>query len=404
MTTWTKQKLGDLAEIVMGQSPQSKFYNESADGMPFFQGVKDFGKKYPVETKWTTYASKICGVNDILFSVRAPVGEINIAKKKSAIGRGVCAIRSKNNQNDFLYFLLHANIEKIISIGNGAVYSAINKPTLEKLEFLIPDLPTQSHIALVLSAYDGLIENNEKRIKILEEMAQRLYTEWFVKFKFPGYKKAKLVDSSLGKIPEEWETNRLDKYAKVVRGTSYSTEQIDDELGDFYLVNLKSFNRGGGFRSDGDKYFNGSVKEEQYLKRGDIVVAVTDMTTDRAVISRPARIPSIRSKKITFSADVVKIAPIEIPMAFTYYTLLDYRFTETTKNKANGANVLHLKPEAISEYKVLLPTKKLMDDFERACISIVELKDSLSEKNEKLVKMRDLLIPKLVTGRREIKQ
>ena len=213
-------------------------------------------------------------------------------------------------------------------------------------------------------------------------MAQRLYAEWFVNFKFPGHEKVRIAND----LPKDWEYKRIDEIAEVIRGTSYSSEQINDDYGDYYLVNLKSFNRGGGFRFDGAKYFNGIVKNNQLLKQRDIVVAVTDMTTDRAVISRPARIPNIKSDKVTFSADVVKIAPEKLPFAYVYYSLLDYRFTETTKNKANGANVLHLKPQAISEYKVLVPTPDLLETFERACGNTVRLTDKLSEENEKLTK------------------
>ena len=168
-------------------------------------------------------------------------------------------------------------------------------------------------------------------------------------------------------------------------------------------MNLKSFNRGGGFRYDGMKYFNGVVNEEQLLKQGDIVVAVTDMTTDRAVISRPARIPNIQSEKITFSADVVKIVPEKLPLSYLYYSLLDYRFTETTKNKANGANVLHLKPQAISEYKIIVSMKELQERFDLACGASLKLIDKLSEENEKLTMIRDLLIPQLVDWEKEIK-
>ncbi len=300
------------------------------------------------------------------------------------------------------YFRSEMGKKALLSNTTGAAQGVINTGSVANILVPVPSDEVQAHISSIISSYDDLINNNEKRIRILEDIAQRFYTEWFVKFKFPGHEKVKMIESPLGKIPENWNVKRTDEVAKVIRGTSYSSEEIDDNAGDFYFVNLKSFNRGGGFRFDGIKYFNGRVKDEQLLKRGEIVVAVTDMTTDRAVISRPARIPNIRSRKITFSADVVKIVPQEIPLAFTYYTLLDYRFTETTKNKANGANVLHLKPGAISEYKIILPDKKLLDEFERMCINIVELKDNLSEENEKLVKIRDLLIPQLVTGKRKL--
>lgn len=403
-----KVKLGDIANIESGGTPDSGNASYWVNGSINWATLPDLRDKYLLTTqrKITSLglensSAKLLPINTIIFSSRATIGEIAITKVVTSTNQGskniICDPKKANFE--FMYYFLKNKAKAIEQLANGATYKEINKSNLSNIEILLPDLPTQIHIASIISAYDDLIKNNANRIKILEEMTQRLYAEWFVKFKFPGYEKVEMVNG----LPSNWKCERIDQVAKVIRGTSYSSEQIDDDYGDYYLVNLKSFNRGGGFRPDGAKYFNGSIKNDQILNKGDIVVAVTDMTTDRAVISRPARIPSISTNKITFSADVVKIAPKKLPFAYTYYSLLDYRFTETTKNKANGANVLHLKPQAISEYKVIIPTNNLLDKFEKACGNTVRLIDKLSEENEKLVKMRDLLIPQLVTGKRLLK-
>lgn len=279
---------------------------------------------------------------------------------------------------------------------------ALNR--IETIELPKIGIEAQIRIASVLSAYDDLIENNEKRINALEEMAQLLYTEWFVKFKFPGHEKVKMVDSGTeyGMVPEGWEVKNLSEVSNVVRGCSYSSDEIDDFIGDYYIVNLKSFNRGGGFRFDGAKYYSGSINYNQSLKTGDIVVAVTDMTNDRAVIARPARVPEIDGK-ITFSADVVKINSDILPNSFIYQALSSYRFTQITKQKANGANVLHLKPTAILEFSALIPETQLLKKFDVLCEPTASEIDKLLKQNDNLSKTRDLLIPQLVTGKREIK-
>lgn len=315
-------------------------------------------------------------------------------------------IPKETTDKKYLYYLLKNSDFKnyITARARGAANQAsITLKDILNYEVVLPDVEEQLQRSSILSAYDELIENNGKRISILEDMAQRLFAEWFVKFRFPGYERVKMIDSHLGKIPNEWKVKNLSEIANVIRGTSYSSEEISDVEGDLYLVNLKSFNRGGGFRFDGAKYFNGVVKDEQILNQGNIVVAVTDMTTDRAIISRPARIPNLNYSKITFSADVVKVVPEAISSVFTYYSLMDYRFTETTKNKANGANVLHLRPQAISDYKILIPTHELMMKFENICLSMANLSDILAEENQRLIESRDLLIPQLVTGRRKLK-
>lgn len=409
---WDKKKLSEIADVRDGTHDSPK---PSVTGYPLVTSKHIINNKIDLSGTYLISDEDYSAVNkrskvdqyDLLLGMIGTVGEVALIKSKPNFAiKNVGLIKTGDKTLGsyiFYYLTSQAGKNTILKSISGSTQKFISLGQLRDLKLIIPQRAVQEKIVSMLSSYDELIENNEKRIKILEEMAQRQYSEWFVKFKFPGHEKIKMVDSPLGKIPEKWNIQRLDEVAKVIRGTSYSTDQIDDLVGNFYLVNLKSFNRGGGFRFDGAKYFNGEVNDEQLLKQGDIVVAVTDMTTDRAVISRPARIPRIKSRNITFSADVVKIVPLEIPLAFTYYTLLEYRFTETTKNKANGANVLHLKPQAISEYKVLIPTPDLLNKFERACGNTVKLTDKLSEENEKLTKLRDLLIPQLVTGRRELK-
>jgi type I restriction enzyme S subunit len=161
-------------------------------------------------------------------SVRAPVGALNIADRKCIIGRGLCAMRTKLNSGRFLYYLLKGNIMEITSLGSGSVYAAINKSTIENLKIEIPSLQIQRKIAAILSAYDDLIENNTPRINILEEMAQTIYKEWFVKFRFSGHEKVKMVDSELGKIPKGWAVKRLGDVCNIVMGQSPKSEFYND--------------------------------------------------------------------------------------------------------------------------------------------------------------------------------
>jgi len=348
---------------------------------------------------------------DILMTSEAPLGETYYLKndEKILLSQRLFAIRSNEKKLNphFLYYYFNTKSGKheLLSRATGTTVGGIRQTALFKVKIRYPvDTVVQQQIAEVLARYDDLIENNERRIKILEETAQRLYTEWFVKFNFPGNKKSKMIDSGTeyGMIPEGWATNRLRDVTNYVRGCSYSSDEIDDYIGEYYIVNLKSFNRGGGFRFDGAKYYTGDINENQLLSEGDIVVAVTDMTNDRAIIARPARIPEIKHRT-TFSADVVKIISDNLPNSFIYQLLSSYRFTETTKQKANGANVLHLKPDAILEYKALIPTKELLNEFEAFCSKTTKEINKLIRQNDILTKTRDLLIPQLVTGRRYLK-
>lgn len=395
MNTWKKQKLADICNIKSGKTNSQ---DASVDG----------------EYLLFDRSREIKRSNKYLFDMDAIIlpGEgqdflPRFYSGKFDLHQRAYAIWPKNQTTTnvrFVYFSLIKNREYFAATATGATVKSLRLPQIGSLEFLLPDFSTQTLIASVLSTYDYLIENNEKRIKILEEMAKRLYQQWFVKFKFPEHEKGRLIDSGTeyGKIPEGWMVKKLSEIASIVRGCSYSSEEIDDFSGDFYIVNLKSFNRGGGFRFDGAKYYSGKINDNQKINTGDIVVAVTDMTTDRAVIARPARVPEIDGK-ITFSADVVKINSDTLPSSFIYELLSTYKFTEKTKQMANGANVLHLKPSTILEFNTLIPDHKILNQFDVLCKPASTEIDKLLKANDNLSKTRDLLISQLVTGKREIK-
>src|SRR3989339_324902 len=409
MATFQKVKLGDIAEIIMGQSPESKYYNETGNGLPFFQGVKDFGEKYPIETKWTTYANKVANTKDILFSVRAPVGEMNVANKKSALGRGVCAIRSKINQGDFLYFLLRANIKKIINLGNGSVYDAINRPILEKIEFFVPDIPIQARIASILSAYDDLIENNEKRIKALEEMAQLLYTEWFVKFEFPvslchpevapategsrllGYKSngGKMVDSGTeyGMVPVGWVVKKLKEIANLIMGQSPTSDNYNFENQGFpFHQGVTDF----GYKYPINRVY--SIAGNKFAENGDLLFSV------RA----PVGYMNIANKKIILGRGLSAIRHKKGWQSLLYL-MFDKKFTEKDMI-GNGAIYKSVTKAELENLSFVVPTEYVAEYFEDIISAYFQEMEKITVSNIILSKTRDLLIPQLVTGKRELKK
>jgi len=131
---WKTVELKSIAEVIMGQSPKSEFYNQNRKGMPFLQGNKTFGDKYPSFELFTTSIKKVAEKDSVLMSVRAPVGDLNIAQEDICIGRGVCSIKMKNGYNEFLYYLLKANISQLINKESGTVFGSINKKDIETFE------------------------------------------------------------------------------------------------------------------------------------------------------------------------------------------------------------------------------------------------------------------------------
>jgi len=135
---WENRRLAEISEITMGQSPKSKYYNEDGVGLPFHQGVTNFGVRFPTNQTYCTVESRIGEAGDILFSVRAPVGRINITLDKIVIGRGLAAIRSTKDQQNFLFYALKNHFFKEDMMGGGVIFAAITKKDLHNVELLVP--------------------------------------------------------------------------------------------------------------------------------------------------------------------------------------------------------------------------------------------------------------------------
>ena len=146
-TNYQTKKLDDVCEIIMGQSPASSTYNEKGEGLPFYQGKKDYGKKYPTPRVWCSLPIKIVEDADILISVRAPVGALNISKEKSCIGRGLAGLRAKEGLDQkYLWYFLKLRKKNIADLGTGSTFTAISKKHLENLEISLPPLAEQKKI------------------------------------------------------------------------------------------------------------------------------------------------------------------------------------------------------------------------------------------------------------------
>lgn len=156
---WEVLRLADIANITMGQSPKSEFYNENKKGLPFHQGVTNFGIRYPLNKIYCSCNGRIANSNDILLSVRAPVGRINITKDKMLIGRGLAAINSRNNNQTFLFYLLSKLFINEDQFGNGAVFNAITKEELSSLEVMYPSNKLITSFETIVKSLDILLMN-----------------------------------------------------------------------------------------------------------------------------------------------------------------------------------------------------------------------------------------------------
>ena len=171
---WEKKKLIEIADITMGQSPKSEFYNSNRDGLPFHQGVGSFGTRFVIDETYSSSFSRVAESGDILFSVRAPVGRLNITLNKIAIGRGLAAIKQKNNLQSLLYYMLKEHFFKDDIIGNGSIFASITKDELTNFVLLVPRQDICEKFNTLTKDIDSKIMILDKQIREIKEARDRL--------------------------------------------------------------------------------------------------------------------------------------------------------------------------------------------------------------------------------------
>lgn len=202
---WKWTKLSNITEIIMGQSPPSSSYNDRGIGLPFFQGKAEFGDIYPVPQKWCTVPSKSAEPNDILLSVRAPVGPTNLAYETCCIGRGLAALRAKHNLHYmYLFYYLKWIESELERYGQmGSTFNAITKEQIENVEIALPSLPVQRVIVTILNKVDSILHKQGKIQRLIDNLSLSLFIDIF-------------GDPVIN--PKKWEIVRLGDVIKPIGG------------------------------------------------------------------------------------------------------------------------------------------------------------------------------------------
>ena len=406
MEGWKKVRLGDFANITMGQSPPSKDYNSEGRGLPFYQGKTEFGEYYPSIAQYSTSGNKKAENGDILFTVRAPVGELNISNCHCIIGRGLASIRAKENKHQrFLYYLLKISRTEFESRSYGAVYDAINAKDLKNSELLIPKEESLiEKIASILTAYDDLIENNLKRIKLLGEKAQLTYEEWFVRMKFPGHETTP-INKETG-LPEGWEKKKINEIADFQNGYAFYTKGYSDY--GYAVIDLANVSEWGDLNITGKEKF---ISEELYeslpkfhLQKYDIIIAMTDVTSALRILAKSAIIDKDNTYALNQRVGMLRPNTDLFDYSFLYALLGDIRFIERMKAMSKGAVQFYFNTKDIVNYETFVPSKEIIDEFVKQYKPILELRMKLKDQNKSLKEARDILLPRLMTGMIDVEQ
>lgn len=397
-------RIGDVADIGRGSSPRpitDKKYFENGE-IPWIKiadatvsGKYIYKTKQYVNDLGASYSRKM-KPGTLILSASGSLGIPHFLGVEGCIHDGWIYMDNIHDiDKQYLYYLLLTMRPYFDNLSYGAAIQNINTSILSKTKIEVPSIQSQEKIGLMLSAYDNLTENNNKRIKLLEQMAESLYKEWFVRFHFPGYENEYFIED----VPSSWCYVQLGDIASFDRGISYSSDEINCDDG-INLINLKNIQSYGGFRRDGTKQYNGKYKDSQIVAVGDLILGVTDMTQDRRTVGSVALIPQI-SGTSAISADLVKVN-LKVPNVF-FYCMCRYGFySKYFSQFANGANVLHLKPKVLLNKKILLPTAELIEAFVEKVQPMIDIVDDLNCQNDLLTKQRDMLLPRLMSGKLEV--
>lgn len=303
---------------------------------------------------------------------------------------------SNNAFPKFYAYLFRSSLirQTLASQGNGTNISNLNQDILSNLKVPFPPVGTQRHIAAILSAYDDLTENNTRRIRVLEEMARRIYEEWFVLFRFPGYEKAKMIKTDREILPEKWSIKSVSDFGKVVTGKTPSKSDHENFGFDVPFLKLPDMH-GRIFCIDtSEKLSNKGANSQssKYLPANSLCVSCIGT----------AGIVNINAVECQTNQQINSLIPDRLrDREFLYFALIGLREL-INRYGANGATMVNLNKAKFESLPITYPEEKIVKNYHQVTHPLFEQILNLQKKNEVLRSTRDLLLPKLISGEIDI--
>ena len=363
------KKLGNIAHIEMGQSPDSVYYLTEAFGVPLIQGNADIKNRQSIQRIWTTYVTKECSAGDILMTVRAPVGSIGIASRYSCIGRGVCAIKATDVYSDYLYHLLIYNEENWKALEQGSTFTAVNFKEIFNFPLLVVNSKTeQKKIAQILSTTDTVIEKTQATIAKYKAIKQGMLNDLFIRGIDIKTGKLRLnqkdapelyKESELGWIPKEWDMDKLEHLTeKIGSGVTptggseiYKTSGVLFLRSQNVLVSRLNIKDAAFITTEIDEKMAGSR-----VKPFDVLLNITG-----ASIGRCAYFPvELNSANVNQHVCIIRFKNSSSSLAFYASEFMNSHFGQSQINRSNaGGNREGLNFQQIKSFSfpVVIPSE-----------------------------------------------
>lgn len=367
-----KRTIGEIAEIVMGQSPKSEFYNNNGDGMPFLQGNRTFGDLYPTFDTYTTNPTKTAKAGDIIMSVRAPVGDLNITPVDMCLGRGVCALRMKNGNQSYLFYLLKHNVKTLINRESGTVFGSVNYKDIASLVVDYEENEEeQRRIGQFLWDIDQKIETNKAINNNLMQQAKTIF-------------EAEIVNRT--ELPNGWKKSNLASIADYLNGLAMQNYRPTDDDQGFPVLKIKEL-RQGACDADSERC-SSYIKSNYIVNDGEVIFS---WSGSLLVDFWCGGICGLNQH--LFKVTSTQYAPWFF-YSWTNYHLAKFAAIASAKATTMG----HIKRSDIEAAEVIIPSSA---DYERIGALIQPLYNlciALRLENRKLAATRDSLLPRLLFG------
>ncbi len=395
---WKSVKMGEVVELKQGLCFNKKSKHLiSKTGIPVLT-INDL--KNNTVSQYTdenlTPSRYISKPTDIIYSRTGQVGLV-FTNKYGVIHNNCFRIIPNNDVYPmFIYWYLKqkALIKHANNIAGGSAQPDLGHAAFKSIPFTYPIIDVQKKVVNVLSSYDTLIDNNTSRIQILEEMAQRIYKEWFVDFKYPGHENDELVDSELGMIPEGWEVKKLKQIINLARRNINPSSNPDEK---FYHFSIPAFDK----RYMPMVEIGKTILSNKYQITGDCIL-FSKLNPRIKRIWLPFIEKNLRS---IASTEFLMIEPKPgMTLNYLYQALSCDSFYRKVLGMSIGTSTSHqrIKPNDFIEMNVLIPKSNLIDNFEEISHSIINEIHILREKSNNLRQTRDLLLPKLISGKVDV--
>lgn len=373
-----KYKLGEIVDVTMGQSPKSEYYNTEGKGYPFLQGNRTFGFKYPTFDTYTSVMTKQAKEGDVIMSVRAPVGDLNITPVDMCLGRGVCSLRMKNGNQDFLFYMMKYYIPHLLKKESGTVFGSVNRNDINGLEVDIPeDVQVQKKIARYLEMFDDKIELNNAINKNLLEQAQTIFTEEFL---------------SLDGVPEGWSESSLLGIANYLNGLAMQKFRPSDDEQGLPVLKIKELRQGSCDANS--ELCSPSIKSEYIVHDGDVIFSW----------SGSLLVDFWCGGTCGLNQHLFKVTSSEYAKWF-YFAWTNHHLQKFAAIAADMATTMgHIKREELAKAEVLIPSQSDYDRIGGILAPLYDLVIANRIENRKLASLRDELLPQLMSGQLDVSE